>query len=43
MCLIKPAGDLITKSRFSKDDNGINEVGNAAGGRRLWNKDKLHN
>jgi len=43
MGLIKTAGVLITQNRFSKDDNGIYGVGNTAGGRHLWNKDKLHN
>jgi len=41
--LIKTAGVLITQNRFSKDVNGIYGVGNIAWGRRLWNKDKLHN
>jgi len=41
--LIKTAGVLITQTRFPKDDNEIHGVGNRAGGRRLWNKDKLRN
>jgi N-methylhydantoinase B/oxoprolinase/acetone carboxylase alpha subunit len=43
MGLIKNSGVLITQNRFSKDDNGMYGVGRAAAGRRLWNKDKLHN